>query len=102
MEKTLEFLSTAMTECLKNSLPELSRSLSESFCGFLSEMEVIEKRGILAAKGTEQAKTDSVELGVRNSKLTCRYCGAVLMPGINCALRVIPAQRLGSRRAGGT
>lgn len=93
-QRTLEFLSAAMTECLKNSLPGLSRALSESFCGFLSDMEVNEKRGIATAKGSEKAKTDSLELGVRNSKLTCQYCGAVLMPGINCTLRVIPTRRL--------
>lgn len=92
--KTLKFLSTAITMCLEHSLPELSRSLSESLCGTLSEMEAGEKRTLLASKNFAEVKTDYTTAMTRNSNLVCQYCGSVLMPGVNCSLRVIPARKL--------
>ena len=88
-EKTLRFLSAAMTSCLAHSLPEVSRSISESYCGILTEREMNEKQSLASSKNFNKDKVAFVPVRHRNASLVCQYCGAVLVPGANCTLRVV-------------
>ena len=92
-EKTLRFLSAAMTSCLAHSLPEVSRSISESFCGVLTEREMSEKQSLTASKSLTEDKVKYIPVAHRNTSLVCQYCGSVFVPGASCALRVVTAEK---------